>query len=307
MKHIINAHDKLFKEMQSIIENSRDLIESVFPKDILENLDLETLKNDNNSYIDQELKEYYSDLVFSCVYNNSVEIKISILFEHKSYKPKNEYLQLLQYILNIWNYAVKKKKALPVVIPMIYYHGKEKWDIKPIFSFFPGADDGLKHFIPSFEYILTDLAKESDKEIEKKFNSGINKVLALLFKHMADEEYIKEHFKYIFSLLIEYFRDEKRERVISFLLYIMNTTEIEKSFINKSLGEISPEGGDIAMTTAMKIRQEGKLEGKQEGKLETAEKMLKNGADIDFVLKVTDLPRARVEQIINEQRNQPGE
>ncbi len=96
MRGIGNPHDKLFKEIVRVRENSRDLIESTFPLELLKNLKLETLENDNNSYIDEELKEYYSDLVYNCEYRGNSKIKISILFEHKSYKPSNEYLQLLR-------------------------------------------------------------------------------------------------------------------------------------------------------------------------------------------------------------------
>jgi len=268
MKDIVNPHDKLFKEMQSVIENSRDLIESVFPGEILNNLNLDTLANDNNSYVDPDLREYYSDLVFTCMYNNSTEIKISILFEHKSYKPENEYLQLLQYILNIWNYAVKNNETPPVVIPMIYYHGKQEWKLKPLYSHFSGIDNNLKQFIPDFKYILANITETPDKEIVEKFNSGINKVLALLLKHISDEEYIKRQFKYLFSLLLDYFGEEKRSAVITFLIYIMSTTEIDKEHINNCLKEISPQGGNIAMTTAMKIKQEGIEQGLEQGELQ---------------------------------------
>ena len=300
MKDIISPHDKLFKEIESVRENTRDLIQSTFPEELLQHLNLETLENDNNSYIDTTLKEYYSDLVFSCMYNGSLKIKVTILFEHKSYKPDNEYIQLLQYILNIWNYAIKNKEEPPVVIPMIYYHGRKKWEVKPLSSYFKGINESLKKFIPGFSYILTDLTKISDKRIMERFNSSINKVLALLFKHISDEEYIKTQLKNIFSLLVDYFEEDKREAVISFLLYIMNTTEIDKTYINESLKKISPKGGQIAMTTAMKIRQEGRREGKQEEKLETARMMLINGADVEFVVKVTRLDRDRIVQMKEE-------
>jgi len=81
MKDIVDPHDKLFKEIEKVKENSRDLIESTFPEELLKNLNLETLQNDTNSYIDEKLKEYYSDLVYNCDYKGTTRIKISILFE----------------------------------------------------------------------------------------------------------------------------------------------------------------------------------------------------------------------------------
>ena len=76
MKDIINPHDKLFKEIEKVKKNCRDLIESTFPKELLAKLNLETLENDNNSYIDENLQEYYSDLVYNCRYNGNTTIKI---------------------------------------------------------------------------------------------------------------------------------------------------------------------------------------------------------------------------------------
>ena len=79
----------------------------------------------------------------------------------------------------------------------------------------------------------------------------------------------------------------------------MNTTEIDNEYIEKCLGAISPEGGRIIMTTAMKLKQEGR----QESKIEDARKMFENDADIDFVLKVTGLPKGTVEQIQEEMKS----
>lgn len=290
MKDVINPHDKLFKEIEETKENIRDLIESTFPERLLKNLDLTTLEKDNNSYIDNRLKEYYSDLVYNCLYKGDVTVKITILFEHKSYKPTNEYPQLLHYLLNMWDYSLKNKEIIPIVIPVIFYHGKEKWQVRSFSKYFKGIDENLKQFIPEFKYIFTDLNRISDEEIiNKKFKSKINKVMVLLLRHMADEEYIKERLKDILFLVKEFFTEEKRGIVISFLVYIMSTTEIDDKYIEKCLNEISPKGGEIAMTTANKL--------KQEGKLEDARRMLMKGYSIEDIMYITGLSREEIEKL----------
>ena len=293
MKDIINPHDKLFKEIEKVKKNSIDLIKSTFPKELLAKLNLETLENDNNSYIDENLQEYYSDLVYNCRYNGNTTIKISILFEHKSYKPKNEYFQLLRYIINIWDYSVNNKEEPQIVIPVIFYHGEDKWEVKPLFNYFKGADNTLKQFIPDFKYIITDLNKIPDEVIIKEKFNNINKVMALLFKHISDDKYIKEQFVDIFSLIEEYFTEDKKELIIIFLLYVMNTTEIDKEYIGKCLDKISMEGGRIAMTTAMKLREEGI----REGKIEDAKRMLSDGVSVEKTTQYTGLPLEDVKNI----------
>ncbi len=81
---IYNPHDKFFKETFSIRENVVDFLEGIFPEEIVKKLDLSTLSLDNNSYIDEELKEHFSDIVYTCVCKNE-KLKIALLFEHKSY------------------------------------------------------------------------------------------------------------------------------------------------------------------------------------------------------------------------------
>lgn len=62
---IINKpHDKFFKETLSNIENSRSFIENYLPGEILNIVDLDNLTVEKDSYIDEELEEYFSDILF---------------------------------------------------------------------------------------------------------------------------------------------------------------------------------------------------------------------------------------------------
>ena len=63
---IFNPHDKFFKETFSIRENVVDFLKGTFAEEMVEKLDLSTLIQDNTSYIDEELKEHFSDIVYTC-------------------------------------------------------------------------------------------------------------------------------------------------------------------------------------------------------------------------------------------------
>ena len=104
---IFNPHDKFFKETFSIRENVIDFLTGTFPPEIFKKLDLSTLTRDNNSYIDEELKEHFSDIVYTC-YCKDKELKITLLFEHKSYSVTCPHLQLLKYLLKIWEANIKQ-------------------------------------------------------------------------------------------------------------------------------------------------------------------------------------------------------
>ena len=80
-----NPHDKFFKELFSIRENALDFINGAFPAEIRDKIIPESLKLDTGSYIDEKLDEYFSDIVYTCSLKEGEDIKISLLFEHKSY------------------------------------------------------------------------------------------------------------------------------------------------------------------------------------------------------------------------------
>lgn len=128
---IINKpHDKFFKETLSNIETTRSFMENYLPKEILAITDLEKLTVEKDSYIDKELEEVFSDILFKANINGK-EGYIYFLFEHKSYLSDKVAIQLLKYIIKIWEQKTEKEKhkRLPLIIPLVIYHGENIWNI----------------------------------------------------------------------------------------------------------------------------------------------------------------------------------
>ena len=261
---ITNPHDKFFKESFTNKEIATDFIKGSFPKELVDNLDLSSLDLDNNSYIDEELKDYYSDLVYNCSYKD-MKIKISILFEHKSFVPDYPFLQLLKYIIKIWDFNIKQKEKLIPVIPLIFYHGKEKWEYKKINRYFTGIDNILEKYIPAFDYLLMDLSKYDNEDIKERiFKNEFLKISLLIFKNIYDEEKLKKN---------------------------LENTKVED--IVHIIEKISEIGGNETMTIAMKLKEEGKVEGK----VDVALKMIQKGFDFATILEITGLAKNELEKI----------
>ena len=119
-------------------------------------------------FIDESLKEFYSDILFNCVYWKNKKIKIALLLEHKSFKPKNEFLQLLRYKLNVWDSQYKNNEKLRLVIPIIIYHGKDKWLARSFSDLFPELDEVLIEYFPDFRYEFINLQETPDENIVNK-------------------------------------------------------------------------------------------------------------------------------------------
>lgn len=102
-----HPHDKFFKETFSHKEVVTDFVNHYFPQEILDIIDVTTITLQKDSFIQKELEEYYSDLLFHVSFARK-EGFLYFLFEHKSYPDEMITFQLLQYMLEIW----KQRKQL---------------------------------------------------------------------------------------------------------------------------------------------------------------------------------------------------
>jgi predicted transposase/invertase (TIGR01784 family) len=266
----IHPHDDFFKVAFSRLDIITDYIHQFLDRNIVEKLDFQTLKLSNNSYTTEGLQSYFADIVWECNYGTAqTPIKISVLFEHKSYIPKYPHTQLLRYMLEIWDDCEKNKKPLTPIIPIIVYHNKhdKHWKYKPFHAYFKGIDASLQHFIPSFEYQLTDLTTMSDEQLlSMKAGLLINALLTLQFG--AKEKYVLENFK---MLLVNVKNTATDEHLKSFfiaqLVYVLKNNELSdekvSSIIDNFKNTIEMNAYDRLIGQA---KQEGKQEGWQEGK-----------------------------------------
>ena len=103
-----NVHDKLFKQMMSLKSEAIALASNFLPQDVIEEIDLDSFELSNVSFITEELKEYFADVIYTCNTKKNEEIKISFLLEHKSYFDPHLPLQLLNYLLQGYDYQYVK-------------------------------------------------------------------------------------------------------------------------------------------------------------------------------------------------------
>ena len=292
---ITNPHDLIFKQTESHLENAKDYLRGTCPPELIKNLNLEKLKLEESSYTTEELSEYFSDLVYTCVYRGKTKIKITLLFEHKSFKPDYPMFKILQYMINIWETQLKGKQALTPIIPILFYHGKEKWEPRKLNEYFTGIDEYLKTFIPGFDIIFTNITKVSDEQVRNKlFDREANKILFLLMRHIFDPGYMLDHLQDFLEIGRKYFESKEGIGFLkSILIYLFTTNEFESKMIFNILNKISEKGEELAMTTAMQL--------KKEGKIEAAQKMLKKGYSIEEICDITGLTATEVKKLKKKQ------
>ncbi len=263
MVKINNPHDKVVRETLSRKDTAVDFFNNYLPKHILDLIDMNTLEISKDSFIEKELEDYYSDLLYKVMFKDS-EGFIYLLFEHKSYPDAFIQLQLFGYIHQIYSLYVKqtKPKKLPVIVPMVLYHGRNKWEISTQFSsIIQGPHDILRDYVPDFKYILLDLTQHSDEEIKGEVQA---RIFLLLLKHIFDDD-IFQKLPDILSLFNEVMKQDTGLQTIETLLrYLFSTIQDEnmdkvKNILDNTLSH--EKGGSVMATIAEKFINEGIQQG----------------------------------------------
>jgi predicted transposase/invertase (TIGR01784 family) len=236
------------------------------PEPILKRIDLNALTIAKDSFIDEDFKEHYSDILYSVPFRNSAaELLIYLLFEHKSYSDKWVALQLLRYLIKIWDQYLKqnpKAKKLPPIFPMVLYHGENKWHIADNFySLVQDDEELLKPFTPEFRYQLYDISHLPDEQIRGEV---IGKIVLLILKYSFKSE-LKQRLPEFISLLYHVANKSTALEILEVLLrYVVQATG---QFDEKDIKEVikqSSIGEDVMQTFIDKYIQQGKQEGSKQ-------------------------------------------
>ena len=306
------------------------------PKNIIELLDFDTLTLENTTYINKELEPYYADVVWKVNYlpcaipkgKNAPHAKITLIFEHKSMIPRFPYTQVIRYIVESW--AIEEKnlgkgeRYLPMVLPIVFYHGKKHWKVRPIEHYFGNIPIALLQYIPRFSLILNDISQQSKEEIlDTRLKS-----LALsmfLFRYSHDSKALLSEIATIRRLIREAkMEGENWDTIDAALVYLTKNLELRGTNRAKIIEELKKEDDmgramsaydyiiaegrkEGILTGHITGRQEGRQEGLNEGleKLYQKERtviinMWERGLSIDLIADFALTPIEKVSNVLHE-------
>ena len=288
-----NHHDQFSKDVFSRKDIAVKTLKIAFPKKVSKILDLDKLRLEKGSFVEDSLKGAYSDLLFTVPLKESKnKLQVYILMEHKSYPSKNIHKQLLKYLSLI--YAKQKKKS--PVIPFVFYHGKEDW-LTPLsfldtFGLSKEEKNIFSRYIPNFEYILLDL-KCFDLD-----GARLSKNLELIFKSLRDVWFLKDR-KRLFDLFRVSGEGELNDEILGKIFtYLYFSIKVDLKKLNDIVTEvISEEAGGIAMSTAEVLIEKGIEKGIEKEKVSTAQRLYEKGVSVSEISEITGLSLKALEKI----------
>ncbi|EBF4234800.1 Rpn family recombination-promoting nuclease/putative transposase [Salmonella enterica] len=309
-------HDATFRQFLTQPEIARDFMEIHLPAELRAICDLSTLKLESGSFVEDDLRQYFSDVLYSV---ETVEGTgyVHVLIEHQSSPDIHMAFRMTRYaIAAMQRHLDAGHKKLPLVIPILFYVGKRSPYPYTTRWFDEFDDPELAANVYGGAYPLVDVTVIPDDEIMDHRSMA---ALTLLQKHIHQRDIATLTDRLVTLLMADYLSSPQVIALIHYLLQAGESADSE-AFV-RELAQRVPQHGDALMTIAQQLEQKGiekgrmegiqigeekgrmegiqlgEEKGRMEGKLEVARTMLQNGLDRGTVMKMTGLTADELEQI----------
>jgi hypothetical protein len=185
-------------------------------------------------------------------------------------------LRLLSYqdrIWERWRTDHPKAKALPMIIPIVMYHGATPWPEARSFDALldvpPSLRPAVEPYLVRFTYVLHDLSEISDDELrEGAMRTALAKLVAMCFKHARTAP----DFVQILGRWVNVVREvasapnglEARGQVMRYILEVNEHVRPEalQALLER---EIGPQAKDTIVTAGQQLIEQGRKQGIEQG------------------------------------------
>jgi predicted transposase/invertase (TIGR01784 family) len=297
-------HDATFRQFLTQPDIARDFMALHLPPELRVRCDLSTLKLESGSFVEDDLRQYFSDVLYS-LKTTAGDGYIHVLIEHQSAPDKHMAFRLMRYaVAAMQRHLEAGHKTLPLVIPILFYTGRRTpypYSTRWLDEF---DDPVLADRLYSHSFPLIDVTVIPDDEIMQHRNMA---ALTLLQKHIRQRD-LTELMDRLVSILMA--GDHSSSQVISLVHYMVQAGETSdaKAFV-RELARRVPQHENALMTIAQQLEQiglekgieqgieQGRKEGVRGASLRIARNLLMNGMDRNTVMQMTGLNEDDLTQI----------
>lgn len=261
-------HDTYFEQVFKVLPVALELVRKFLPPEQVAALNLDTLQLSSESFLSEELREFFSDLVYTCETTEADPVRICLLLEHKSGSTgRRIYVQLGNYLRGVQDEDIVQQRSLfTLTIPILFYHGKELWNPGPLREQYGAVPEALAGYIPHFDFVKVDVQAMSDEEICSMQDAVLLRNIFLVFKHAREAEYIRRYFREVFIFV----RENVPEEVLlglfqATLLYLQIVSPFNKHEIMEIVEALPQEYAQKAKSAYDEIFEEGIEKGIEKG------------------------------------------
>ncbi len=266
---IPQPHDGLIRYTFGSPGNACSLLQAYLPEALVHALDWQGLELQSGSYVDPELRQSESDLLYRVPVRadrqaqGAEEVFFHILLEHQSSPDAELRLRLLSYSVEILRRLRKERGRLekaPVILTLVIAQVAGGWRISPQYADFVAWPDGLRPalegYVPQFEHLLIDLGRESQESL--RGNPEVRLALGLL--KASAEKRLMEWLDWAFALMHLVHSPETLQVLFRYLASVESGLNLKEA-VEKVRSSRLPQAERAIMTIAEELKAEGRVEG----------------------------------------------
>ncbi|WP_196208697.1 Rpn family recombination-promoting nuclease/putative transposase [Citrobacter sp. Res13-Sevr-PEB04-36] len=285
-------HDAVFKTFLRHPETARDFLDIHLPASLRTLCDLSTLKLESESFIDADLRSCYSDVLWS-LHTREGDGYVYVVIEHQSSADPHMAFRLLRYAMAaMQRHLDAGHKELPLVIPMLFYHGCRSPYPYSLCWLDAFTDPVAAKQLYASAFPLVDITVVPDDDIMAHRRMAL---LELMQKHIRQRDLMELVEQLSTLLLTGCTNDTQLQAMFNYIL--QSGDESRFTEFMQEMAQRVPQHKERLMTIAERLRldgvqeglQQGLQQGKQEAALRIAQTMLAQGIDREMVLLITGL------------------
>ena len=220
---------------------------------------------------------------------------IYVVIEHQSREDIHMAFRLMRYSMAVMQRHIEhdKRRQLPLVIPMLFYHGSRSpypWSLCWLDEF---ADPTTARKLYTAAFPLVDITITPDDEIMQHRRIAI---LELLQKHIRQRD-LMLLLEQLVTLIDEGYTSGSQ--LVAMQNYMLQRGHTEQADLFYGVVRDRETGGESMMTLAQWFEEKGIQQGRQEVSQEFALRLLSKGMSREDVAEMANLPLAEIDKMIN--------
>ncbi|ASE43355.1 Rpn family recombination-promoting nuclease/putative transposase [Citrobacter sp. Cb008] len=265
-------HDAIFKTFLNHPATARDFLRLHLPASLQKLCDLNTLQLESGSFIEDDLRAYYSDVLWS-LKTREGDGYIYTIIEHQSTADTHMAFRLMRYAIAVMHrHLATGHKKLPLVIPMLFYHGTASPYPYSLCWLDEFDDPKAARQLYTAAFPLIDITVVPDDEIMQHRRMAL---LELIQKHIRKRDLMGLVEKLAILIIKGHANDSQLKALFNYLMQVGDTAHFTE-FLHE-VAERLPQHKEKLMTIAERLRQEGHLNGLQEGHMKGLQEGLQEG------------------------------
>ncbi len=259
-------HDALFQALLSDRRRSEDVLRTHLKPWMAELLADELPEALDPSFVGGDLRRSQGDKLLRVTLREGEPRYAYVLLEHKSFPDARTALQLAEYKVRIWKrYAQdqeRKLRALPTVIPVVFYHGRRAWTAPGSVREMLGTkDDRLRALELGFGYFFRPLRGVPDEQLASDAETRAG-LIALRHSHDVGQE---ERLRALPEVLAGPRPESEYEKQV--VLYVICVWNISVGDLERTAERVMPGRGKAMVgQVAQELIERGEANGLVKGK-----------------------------------------